>query len=141
MTTDTLGIGEPPVLNGTTGEVITTTVDGKEARVDTTTPPEQPRLIDVSLESLVHDFTKLWDQREEKRAELKTVSKGLRNEVQALSDRITPIVAELKRRDVEVTEELQPSMFDGIQAAAQEPIDDFDPINQGDEDEPGDDAG
>lgn len=134
-----LGIGSPPVLDGTNGTVIMTTVDGAEARIDTSPAPEvkEIRLIDVPLEELIHNWNDLCKKRDVARSHA-----GLwRGEVKRLNDRIGPIEEELRRRDDAAHDD------DGSQLAFfsnnvdREPIDGFDPGNQGDEEEPGDDEG
>lgn len=49
-----LDIGTPPIiLNGTTGGILETEVDGQPALVNTT---EQPILVELSLEQRIHDL-------------------------------------------------------------------------------------
>ena len=88
-----VNIGTPPVINGTNGEVITTTVDGQDARIDTR-EPVQPELIAVSLEALAHDLVVI-DQRienaEDELSEAKTVVNDLNKQRKKIIQRIKDV--------------------------------------------------
>lgn len=113
---------EPLVLDGTTGGVLDTIVDGVEARVDTRpapAEPSQPRLIEVALEDLVHSLN-VWERE---RVAAKARKKAAAADMKYWAEKLEPLVAELQRRDDEVGRPLradpvdEPLPFDGEEDA------------------------
>ena len=120
----TNGAGRP-VIDGATGGVILE-VDGEAAvlveRTTFTPGPEAPRLIDVDLDVLVHDFNMLDRQRDDAKARKKAAAA----EVKGLTERIDPILYELRRRDDEANRppEIEQELPFDASGEAEEPGDD-----------------
>ena len=80
-------------LDGTTGEPIVkpVEVDGKPALLK-----EQPSLVEVSLEALVHDLVQL----DARIADVSSERGAISNRLKTLKERREELLSELKRRDV-----------------------------------------
>jgi len=96
---DTTPADEALVLDGLTGEPMRATVDGQEALV---VPTEQAPLVEVSIESLVHDLTlarRRQADADERVRDAKTYAKdcaaGVDNLVRELCRRDSPEQAQL----------------------------------------------
>jgi len=108
----TVDIGQPPVLDGTTGGILETTVDGAEARVNT----EQLVLIDVSLEELAHSLVVIdrrlanaTDELDDAKANVKALKKDREALLSQIKDRdagVAPLPFEPEGDDGEAEVEL-----------------------------------